>query len=197
MVYWWFIKKNIYNIKPIVAIDFCLFEMILQKIAPCRKIQLHSILAQLSNKLNSITPRLNIPVVCCRLFTRFLPFRGGIKSRIFNEFINYLMIFHAILPFLCLLFTESLKEEIMTSGIVDIARQLSCHEEEKVREAANTFVAVLEEAPLERWTEQSTKMYRTSEWLSLCCWVEIRQTEIEWVLMPKCETWTPASKEHL
>lgn len=60
------------------------------------------------------------------------------------------MIFHAILSFLCLLFTESLKEEIMTSGIVDIARQLSCHEEEKVREAANTFVAVLEEAPLER-----------------------------------------------
>lgn len=95
------------------------------------------------------------------------------------------MILYAILPFLCLLFTESLKEEIMTSGIVDIARQLSCHEEEKVREAANTFVAVLEEAPLERWTEQSTKMYRTSEWLSLCCWVEIRQTEIEWVLMPK------------
>nr|XP_034313658.1 rap1 GTPase-GDP dissociation stimulator 1-B isoform X2 [Crassostrea gigas] len=45
---------------------------------------------------------------------------------------------------------QSLKEEIMTSGIVDIARQLSCHEEEKVREAANTFVAVLEEAPLER-----------------------------------------------
>lgn len=38
----------------------------------------------------------------------------------------------------------------MTSGIVDIARQLSCHEEEKVREAANTFVAALEEAPLER-----------------------------------------------
>lgn len=102
------------------------------------------------------------------------------------------MILHAILPFLCLLFTESLKEEIMTSGIVDIARQLSCHEEEKVREAANTFVAVLEEALLERWTEKSTKMYRTSEWLSLCCLVEMRRTEIEWVLMPKCETWTPA-----
>lgn len=60
------------------------------------------------------------------------------------------MILQAILPFLCLLFTESLKEEIMTSGIVDIARQLSRHEEEKVREAANTFVAALEEAPLER-----------------------------------------------
>ena len=49
-------------------------------------------------------------------------------------------------------FAESLKEEILTAGISDIARQLSCHEEEKVREAANTLLAALEEAPLERWT---------------------------------------------
>lgn len=47
-------------------------------------------------------------------------------------------------------FAESLKEEILTAGISDIARQLSCHEEEKVREAANTLLAALEEAPLER-----------------------------------------------
>jgi hypothetical protein len=47
-------------------------------------------------------------------------------------------------------FSESLKEEIMTSGVVDIARQLSCHEEERVREAANTFLTILDEAILER-----------------------------------------------
>ncbi|XP_048763708.1 rap1 GTPase-GDP dissociation stimulator 1-like isoform X2 [Ostrea edulis] len=45
---------------------------------------------------------------------------------------------------------ESLKEEIMTSGIVDIARQLSCHDEDRVREAANTFLAILDESTLER-----------------------------------------------
>ncbi|XP_062604562.1 rap1 GTPase-GDP dissociation stimulator 1-like [Saccostrea cucullata] len=45
---------------------------------------------------------------------------------------------------------QSLRDEIMTSGIPDIARQLSSHEEEKVREAANTFLAIFDDTTLER-----------------------------------------------
>lgn len=194
MVYWWFIIK-------LYLTHICNWFLFVwddtSKNSTLQKNPVTQYFGSVVKQIKFHYSKIEYPSGSLQALHSFSAVWGGIKSRIFNEVINYLTILHAILPFLCLLFTESLKEEIMTSGIVDIARQLSCHEEEKVREAANTFVAVLEEAPLERWTEKSTKMYRTSEWLSLCCWVEIRQTEIEWVLMPKCETWTPASKEHL
>lgn len=56
-------------------------------------------------------------------------------------------IFFLLQPIIFIFFAGNLREELMCAGIPDLAKQLSSHENEDVRNAAEMLINVLEEGP--------------------------------------------------